>query len=304
MTNPDNAIGTNAAYNGRTSVNAFNDVLATRTRGVVSGWNCRPGSGMTVQLGGNGTTRDVAVAEDNAGNKVTINNISGSPVSVTLSAAPGANSRIDAIVAYVDGSAKGTSDAADNPSCCGIIPVAGTASSSPAVPADSAIRSAITSDGANGTSAYYVILATVRVTTSLTTITQNNITAGAAAKLVGSGVVASENVDFATLKDYSTSEVDTGQKWINGKSIYKKSFSVGSISNESAHGVNHGISNFNELVKVEFRYYSGGSWGYEYRQDSSGFKVAVANVNATGFTVTVANGSISNAVVTLYYTKS
>ena len=185
MTNPDNAIGTNAAYNGRTSVNAFNDVLSALSRGVVNGWVCKPSSGMTVALGGDGTTRDVAVAEDNVGNKVSINNISGSPVLVTLSAAPGTNSRIDAIVAYVDAPAKGSADQADNPNCCGIIAVSGTAASSPNVPGDSAIRSAITSDGA-------------KVTTSLTTITQDNITVGTVAKLTGKGVVGSDNVDFTT----------------------------------------------------------------------------------------------------------
>lgn len=45
MTNPNNAVGTNGAYNGRTSVNAFNDNLAVYTsRGVISGWAMAPDS--------------------------------------------------------------------------------------------------------------------------------------------------------------------------------------------------------------------------------------------------------------------
>ncbi|MBO7209787.1 MAG: hypothetical protein J6V44_02085, partial [Methanobrevibacter sp.] len=158
-TNPNNAVGTNAAYGGRTSVNAFNDNLATYTTGIVSGWECSPDSGLTVVLGGNGNTRDVAIAEDNSGNKTTINNISGTPISVTMDAAPGSNSRIDLVVAYVDNPPQGTSTTADNPGACGIINVTGTASSTPIAPNDSAIRSAITADGASGTTAYYVILA-------------------------------------------------------------------------------------------------------------------------------------------------
>ena len=88
MTNPGNAIGTNAAYSGRTSANAFNDVLSVLSRGIVSGWACSPDTGMSVVLGGDGTTRDVAIAEDNIGNRTTINNISGAPVGVTIGTAP------------------------------------------------------------------------------------------------------------------------------------------------------------------------------------------------------------------------
>lgn len=188
-TNPNNAIGTNGAYGGRTSVNAFNDDLAIYSgRGIISGWACAPSSGLTVVLGGSGTIRDVAVAQDNAGNRTTINNISGAPVSVTLSGAPTANSRIDAIVAYVDNPPQGSSTIADNYQACGIIAVAGTPAASPSAPAESAIRSAITADGASGATAYYVVLATVVVATGTTTIVAGNITDGAIAQ------VRSENI--------------------------------------------------------------------------------------------------------------
>lgn len=183
MTNPNNAVGTNAAYGGRTSVNAFNDDLAVYSRGIMSGWACSPNSGLTVSLGGDGTTRDVAVAEDNSGNKVTINNISGSPVNVTLSAAPGSNSRIDAIVAYVDNPPQGSSTIADNYEACGLIAVSGTVSSSPVPPTDSAIRSAITADGASGATAYYVILATVNIASGTTDIVEADITSGSSAQV-------------------------------------------------------------------------------------------------------------------------
>lgn len=177
-TNPNSAIGTNGAYSGRTSVNAFNDVLGAFSRGVLNGWACTPNSGLTVSLGGSGTTRDVAIAEDNAGNRTTINNISGSPVDVTMSAAPASNTRIDAIVAYVDNPPTGNSSVADNPGACGIIAVDGTPSASPVGPNESAIRTAITADGASGTTAYYVVLATVTITAGTTDITADDITAG------------------------------------------------------------------------------------------------------------------------------
>ena len=183
MTNPNNAVGTNGAFGGRTSVNAFNDGLAAYSRGIMSGWVCTPDSGLTVTLGGDGNTRDVAIAEDNAGNKTTINNISGSPVAVTLSNAPNNNSRIDAIVAYVNNPPTGSSTATDNYGACGLIAVQGAVASSPSAPTDSAIRTAITADGASGTTAYYVVLATITIASGTTSITSSNIQSGSKAGL-------------------------------------------------------------------------------------------------------------------------
>lgn len=187
MTNPNNAIGTNGAYSGRTSVNAFNDNLAIYTgRGILSGWATAPSSGLTVTLGGDSSTRDVAIAEDNAGNKTTINNISGSPVSVTISAAPTTNSRIDLIVAYVDNPPQGSSDKVDNYEACGLIVVEGTVAASPSAPSEADIRSAITADGATGSTAYYVILSSITITSGTTDITSNMISAGGSAMIKSS----------------------------------------------------------------------------------------------------------------------
>lgn len=197
MTNPNNAVGTNAAYNGRTSVNAFNDDLAAYGRGILSGWACSPSTGLKVQLGGAATVRDVAVAVDNAGNRTTINNISGAPIEMTISAAPSTNSRIDAIVAYVDNPAEGVSTVADNPAACGMIVVKGTAAASPVAPNESTIRSAITADGASGVTAYYVILATVTVTSGTTDIVAGDISAGGSATISGTNISLSSSFNYA-----------------------------------------------------------------------------------------------------------
>ena len=206
MTNPNNAIGTNGAFGGRTSVNAFNDIMgAFQSRGILSGWGIVPSSGMTVSIGGDGTTRDVAIAEDAIGNKTSVNNISGAPISVTLNSAPASNSRYDAIVAYVDKPPIGNATQ-DNPECCGIIPVTGTAASTPAYPADAAIRSAITADGASGATAYYVVLGYVLVASGTTTITSGMITAGLSPTTnamvdtahIQDGAVTSQKIDSTT----------------------------------------------------------------------------------------------------------
>lgn len=204
MTNPNNAVGTNGAFGGRTSVNALNDGLSAYSSGVLSGWACSPSSGLTVVLGGDGNTRDVAIAEDNAGNKTTINNISGSPVAVTLSNAPNNNSRIDAIVAYVNNPPTGSSTATDNYGACGLIAVQGTVASSPSAPTESAIRTAITADGASGTTAYYVVLATITVARGTTTITSANITTGLSATLQS---ILSGTAVIGTIASYAGRQV-------------------------------------------------------------------------------------------------
>lgn len=199
MTNPDNAVGTNAAYGGRTSVNAFNDDLGAYSRGILSGWACEPSSGLTVALGGAADTRDVAVAEDAGGNKTTINNISASPIEVTIGAAPASNTRIDAIVAYVDASPQGSATITDNYEACGLITVQGTASSTPVAPNESAIRTAITADGASGATAYYVVLAYISIANGTTDITSANITAGESAVIQARNIVLptfTTNTDF------------------------------------------------------------------------------------------------------------
>lgn len=190
MTNPSDAIGTNAGFGGRTSPNAFNDVLAGYTRGILSGWECVPKSGMTVSVGGDGSIRDVAIAKDNAGNATTINNRSGAPVDITIAGAPVTNNRIDLIVAYASNPVQGDVTDVDFAPAVGIIDVQGTASATPTAPDESDIRTAITADGADGTTAYYVVLASIEVGQGVTTIGSSVISAGdSALKLAGNLVV-------------------------------------------------------------------------------------------------------------------
>ena len=253
-TNPNNAIGTNAAYGGRTSPKAFNDVLNSfKGRGILSGWQVTPNSGMTIALGGDGDNRDVAIAEDNAGNMTTVNNISGSPISFTIAAAPASQSRIDAIVVYVNNPPQGTSTATDNYGAVGILDVQGTVAGTPIKPDESAIRTAITADGASGATAYYVVLGYVTIANGTTTITSNIIEQGSAvvsdivteniidgivttdkiaANAVTNAKLANNSVTTSTIANnavtpkkasfttYSTTEQPIGT-WVNGSTVYR-----------------------------------------------------------------------------------
>lgn len=175
MTNPNNAVGTPAAFNGRTSVKAYNATLAGYSSGVLRGWGCSPVAGFTVAVGGVAGYPDVAIAEKTNRQFTPIVNISEAPIEVTLPAAPTSYPRIDAVVAYVEPTPTGDGSTQDNPGACGIIPVAGTAAATPEDPTDAQIRAAITTDGGSGTDAYYVMLARIERTVGQTSIASGNI---------------------------------------------------------------------------------------------------------------------------------
>lgn len=229
MTNPNNSLGTNGAFGGRTSVNAFNDVLATFDgAGIVSGFVVEPDSGMTVAVGGDGTTRDVAVAEDPFGNRTTVDNISGDPISVTINTASTTSARVDSIVAYVNSPAQASDTSVDNPTACGIIAVNGT---SGGAPLDSAIRTAITADGGTGSTAYYVVIANVSVPANTTTITSGLISAGKSINLSAVATTGSNGLmsgaDKANLDTVSVYDDELGNiSWNTGYSLNTGNISV------------------------------------------------------------------------------
>lgn len=318
MANPNDAVGTNGAFGGRTSVNAFNDILSAFSgRGIVSGWGCAPSSGLTVQLGGNGANRDVAIAEDASGNKTTINNISQAPVAMTVSAAPASNSRIDVIVAYVEDSPQG-SGVTDNPDVVNLLVVSGAVASSPIAPNDSAIRTAITADGASGATAYYVVLAQVTIPTGTTDIDATMISAGPNTTLstplpseaiktdnIASNAVTAEKIDFRTLSgNYSTEEQDTGFTWIDGKPIYKKTLSY-SIAQTGDNATPHNISNLSNIIKIEGILSGNSQWRPASYGDGGNSDTVTYVDSSNVVTYCVGSSNIGRTMyATLYYTKN
>lgn len=229
MTNPNNVIGTNAAYGTRTSVNALNDLAQIVSgRGVVSGFAVVPKSGMTVKVGGTAGIRDVAVAEDNLGNRTMVNNRLATSVDVTIPAASVSTNRYDAIVVYVNNPATAADTTPDAPSVCGIIVASGGSTGV----SDAQIRSAITADGGSGSIAYYAVVATVYVGAGTTTITSGNITASKVSLPAGyiedseiitrmiannavttpkipDGAITKAKIDWSTLTTGQTAVIDT-----------------------------------------------------------------------------------------------
>lgn len=280
MTNPNNAIGTNAAYGTRTSVNAFNDFAQlVNGRGVLSGFAVVPKSGMTLEVGGIAGTRDVAVAEDNLGNRTLVDNRLGTPVDVTIGAASVSQNRYDAIVVYVNNPAQADDTTPDAPSACGIIVVQGGSTGV----SENQIRTAITADGGTGSIAYYTVLATVLVPAGATTITSGNITqshiaisasdiadgeitgamladgAVSTAKLAGTAVTTAKIADNAItlgklatdLTKYSTTKKQVGT-WIDGRPVYRAVVTGTTLAaaNEVIDATSQVGTGFDEVINV------------------------------------------------------
>ena len=110
--------------------------------------------------------------------------------------------------------------------------------------------------------------------------------------------------------NYSASEVDTKVKWVDGKTIYRKTIHTGTLPNSGNIQVAHGIS-YSSIIKVEG--IAQGNSSLSYTSFSLPFSGSVVNsasfiqiwVDTTNITIsTGSDRSAYDSYVTLYYTKS
>lgn len=192
MTNPDNIVRVRARNGGRASVYEANGWCQAYGSGILEGTGVVQNTvaNMTVLVGGSSSKPDVLIAQNPAGYKIALDLVGQQPVTIT---APASNSRISAIVAYTDDLALESAEdtVTGSPASCGLIVVNGSSSASPSAPTDTQIRNAITSDGATGSQASYAIIATIKVASNTTSITDALITRNQAG-------VQSSKIDFTT----------------------------------------------------------------------------------------------------------
>jgi hypothetical protein len=69
---------------------------------------------------------------------------------------------------------------------------------------------------------------------------------------IGGNASAADSItsQISKLSNYSTSETDTGQQWIDGKTIYRKVINFGALANTGTKSVNHGISSISQITKL------------------------------------------------------
>ena len=145
-------------------------------------------------------------------------------------------------------------------------------------------------------------VATSTVYNGKLTITQNGKTLGE--------FTANQSTDTTIVLEnssYSTSEVKTSATWIDGKPIYKKTFSF-TLANAEATTVNHGISNFGLLIRFEGAVVQSGTKNVPIPRTLANlnYQIGLEGVTTTSFEIDVGtNGPRGKqAYVTLWYTKT
>lgn len=223
---------------------AYGSCVANATSLAVSA-----GGGMSVRI----AAGDGIISTPSSGKRIQSDAIE----TVTISAANATYPRIDSVVVYIDSAVQPTAAVIDNVN--GILKfaaVAGTPAASPTAPAESMIQAAI------GAGNRYMVLADVKVpngATSMNTATftdRRKVATMVDSSNLAKKVVKAENIDFTTMPSYkySTEEQDTGQKWIDGRTIYRKvvrgtvNMTGGYNTSKLPHGI-QGLTNKWELIK-------------------------------------------------------
>lgn len=222
---------------------AYGSCVANATSLAVSG-----GGGMSVRI----AAGDAIISTPSSGKRIQSDAIE----TVTITAANATYPRIDSVVVYIDSAVQPTTAVIDNVN--GILKfaaVAGTPAASPTAPTESMIQAAI------GAGNRYMVLADVKVpngATSMNTATftdRRKVATMIDSSNLAKKAVKAENIDFTTMPDnkYTTDEQDTGQKWIDGRPIYRKvvrggvNMTGGGTSN-LAHNI-QGLTSRWELIK-------------------------------------------------------
>lgn len=105
--------------------------------------------------------------------------------------------------------------------------------------------------------------------------------------------------------DYSTSEQDTGCKWVDGKPIYKKTIDIGALPNATTKNIAHGISALGIMLDMRgVAFYTNGiSLPLPFVAISQAS--ISTNATSTDVVITTANDrTAASGYITLWYTKT
>ena len=144
---------------------------------------------------------------------------------------------------------------------------------------------------------------TYNLANSKATITMSATDPGEGSTLAANNFIAVYGDDPMS---YSTSEINTGSTWVDGKTIYKKTIKFGALPNGTDKSVASGITNLDQIISLT---------GMAYRSSDNFFAPLpyVSTASTTTITLRYQNNIIigtgmdrtdMTAYVTLYYTKS
>ena len=121
--------------------------------------------------------------------------------------------------------------------------------------------------------------------------------------------ITADKIDFTTMPDnkYSTDEINTGKKWINGKTIYQKTFAMGGLGRATTIKKPHNISNLDLVIKIQGiakENSIGATINLPHAADQQPYTVTVYADNTNVNIQTYADQSgYAQSYVTLWYTK-
>ena len=121
--------------------------------------------------------------------------------------------------------------------------------------------------------------------------------------------ITADKIDFTTMPDnkYSTNEINTGKKWINGKTIFQKTFVMGGLGVATTIKKPHNISNLDMVIRIQGiakENSIGATINLPHAADQQPYTVTVYadNTNVNIQTYADQSGYVQS-YVTLWYTK-
>ena len=121
--------------------------------------------------------------------------------------------------------------------------------------------------------------------------------------------ITADKIDFTTMPDnkYSTDEINTGKKWINGKTIFQKTFVMGGLGVATTIKKPHNISNLDMVIRIQGiakENSIGATINLPHAADQQPYTVTVYADNTNVNIQTYADQSgYTQSYVTLWYTK-
>ena len=121
--------------------------------------------------------------------------------------------------------------------------------------------------------------------------------------------ITADKIDFTTMPDnkYSTDEINTGKKWINGKTIYQKTFIMGGLGLATTIKKPHNISNLDMVIRIQGiakENSIGATINLPHAADQQAYTVTVYADNTNVNIQTYADQrGYAQSYVTLWYTK-
>ena len=129
--------------------------------------------------------------------------------------------------------------------------------------------------------------------------TLGGVKVGDGLSINANGALSNDNPTPYTPIAYSTSEQDTGRKWIDGSAIYCKTYSVGALPNAGNVQFTNDIANFKNVIAIETLGVTND--GYSFSNDG----LVMNYCNSTSFVFrTTFDATGYDGFVTVYYTKT